>query len=194
VFVQVSPSVGARVQAVCHGISVRGSNTELKHVFDACLDPLEHPCYNSYRRSIEHRFDGRAAAGMEEMMSAIAWEPAEATHLAPVGRPRLVVLDGGGGVPESSAGVRLTRRGRVVLLLLVALAVVASVALTGIRGAGAAEPGHTVTVRAGQTLSEVAAAELPDLSISQGVLAIQLANRLSTAQVSAGQELVIPRS
>ena len=32
------------------------------------------------------------------------------------------------------------------------------------------------------------------MSISEGVLAIQMANQMSTAQVSAGQELVIPRS
>ena len=54
-------------------------------------------------------------------------------------------------------------------------------------------PAKTVTVAPGQTLSEVAAAELPELSISDGIVAIQLANRLSTAQVSAGQQLTIPR-
>ena len=32
------------------------------------------------------------------------------------------------------------------------------------------------------------------MSISQGIVAIQIANQMSTAQVSAGQELVIPRS
>ena len=65
--------------------------------------------------------------------------------------------------------------------------------MVGLRGAGAAEPPRTVTVEAGQTLSEVAAAELPSMSISEGILAIQLANAMSTAQVSAGQQLVIPR-
>ena len=64
----------------------------------------------------------------------------------------------------------------------------------GMRGAGAAEPLPTVTVAPGQTLSEVALAELPEMSISEGILAIQMANKMSTAQVSAGQELVIPRS
>jgi hypothetical protein len=32
------------------------------------------------------------------------------------------------------------------------------------------------------------------MSIGEGILAIQLANQMSTAQVSAGQQLVIPRS
>ena len=68
------------------------------------------------------------------------------------------------------------------------------VGLMGMRGAGAAEPLPTITVAPGQTLSEVALAELPDLSISEGILAIQIANKMSTAQVSAGQRLVIPRS
>ncbi len=153
---------------------------------------VEHLCYNSYRRSIEHRFDG-PAAGMEESMSAIAWEPAEVRAPAPT-RPTLTLLEGGGGAGVAGGGLRLTRRGRAVLLVLLAVLVAATVAVTGIGGAGAAPAPHTVTVLAGETLSEVAARELPGLSISDGVVAIQLANRLSTAQVSAGEELVIPRS
>ena len=107
-------------------------------------------------------------------------------------RPHLVVLPGGAG--RSPAGpVRVTRRGRLALLGL-ALAIAAVVGLMGMRGAGAAEPLPTVTVAPGQTLSEVALAELPEMSISEGILAIQIANQMSTAQVSAGQQLVIPRS
>ena len=109
------------------------------------------------------------------------------------GRPHLVLLPGGAGQELSDGGgLRLTRRGRVVLAVL-ALVVVALLGGVGIRGAGAAEPARTVTVGPGQTLSEVAAAELPDLPISEGIVAIQLANRLSTAQVSSGQQLTIPR-
>ena len=66
--------------------------------------------------------------------------------------------------------------------------------LTGLRGAGASEPPRSVTVAPGQTLSQIALAELPTMSISQGIVAIQIANELSTAQVSAGQQLVIPTS
>ena len=127
-------------------------------------------------------------------MSAIAWDPAEVRHAPAPTRPRLVVIDGGAGCAAPDDGMRLTRRGRLVLLLLVALVVAAVVALTGVRGAGAAQPERTVTVRAGQTLSEIAAAELPALSLDEAIVAIQLANGLSTAQVSAGQELVLPRS
>jgi hypothetical protein len=132
---------------------------------------------------------------MEDMMSAIAWDPAEAgpAHALPA-RPRLTLVQGGATAAPSGGGLRLTRRGRLALLLMAALAVAASVVLFGIGGAGAATPEHTVTVHAGETLSEIAAAELPGMSISDGVVAIQLANDLNTAQVSAGQELVIPRS
>ncbi len=126
-------------------------------------------------------------------MSALEWSP---TDLGSAGvpaprRPHLVVLPGGAGQP--AAPVRITRRGRLALLALV-LAIVAVVGLMGMRGAGAAEPLPTITVTPGQTLSEVALAELPEMSISEGILAIQIANQMSTAQVSAGQELVIPRS
>ncbi len=128
-------------------------------------------------------------------MSAIAWDPAEAgTAPALPARPRLTLIRGGAPAGPAESGLRVTRRGRLVLLLVAALVVAASVVLTNIGGAGAATPAHTVTVTAGQTLSEVAAAELPAMSISDGVVAIQLANDLNTAQVSAGQELVIPRS
>jgi LysM repeat protein len=47
-------------------------------------------------------------------------------------------------------------------------------------------------VRSGQTLSEIAARELPDLAVSDGVVELQLANALSTSQVRAGQTLLIP--
>lgn len=137
-------------------------------------------------------------------MSAVAWDPAHiggspfddaglgyAGRSAPR-RPHLVVLPGGGQGGAATSGALITRRGRLALLSLV-VALAAVLGMVGLRGAGAAEQVRTVTVGAGQTLSEVAAAQLPDLSLSQGILAIQLANSLSTAQVSAGQELVIPR-
>jgi hypothetical protein len=131
---------------------------------------------------------------MEEIMSAPAWQPAEVGYAgAPVpGRPHLVLLPGGAAETAPTGPVRLTRRGRVVLVGL-GLALAVGLGLVGLRAAGAAEAPRVVTVEVGQTLSEVAAAELPDMSISDGILAIQLENRLTTAQVSAGQHLVIPQ-
>ena len=125
-------------------------------------------------------------------MSASAWQPEVGYAGPPVARrAHLVLLPGGAADVAPTGPLRLTRRGRLVLAGL-ALVLAVGLGLVGLRAAGAAEAPRVVTVEAGQTLSEVAATELPDLSISDGILAIQLENRLTTAQVSAGQHLVIP--
>lgn len=89
--------------------------------------------------------------------------------------------------------LRLTRRGRLVRSLVLALAVVLAVALgTGaMSGATGAVP--VVTVESGQTLSHVAAEHLPDVPTTRGVFLIQQANDLNSAEVRPGQELVIPQ-
>ncbi len=135
-------------------------------------------------------------------MSALAWGTDVAYAATPGGqrrgsqppasqRPHLVVLPGGAAEPSDSRGLRITARGRLALVVLI-VALAAALGFAGLRSAGAAEPVRVVTVDTGQTLSEIAAAELPDHSISAGIVAIQVANGLSTAQVSAGQQLVIP--
>ena len=53
-------------------------------------------------------------------------------------------------------------------------------------------PVHTVTVQAGQTLSAIAAHELPEMPVREGVARLQLANGLSSSEVHAGQVLQIP--
>ncbi|YAL84344.1 LysM peptidoglycan-binding domain-containing protein [Dermacoccaceae bacterium W4C1] len=117
----------------------------------------------------------------------------------PFGRPQrsrhLRSVPTGAQVSPAPAGsaVRLTVRGRrlmVTLALLTLLAV--GTAVAAFAGGGTSE--HTITVQPGQTLSEVAAQELPDLAISTGVSQIQLANSLDSLHVSAGQKLVIPAS
>ena len=125
-------------------------------------------------------------------MSALTWgtDIPDAGSPSPE-RPRLVVLPGGGMHHGASGGLRVTRRGRVALLALVLVAA-SAFGLAGLRTAGAAEPPRVVTVEAGQTLSEIAAAQLPDHSIGAGIVAIQVENGLSTAQVNAGQQLLIP--
>ena len=128
-------------------------------------------------------------------MSAVAWHPAD---LGTIGvpaprRPQLVVLPGGGeGGAAPAPALRITRRGRLALTALV-LAALAALGVNALAGAGAAEPLTVVTVAPGQTLSEIAAVQLPDLSVGNGIVAIQIENELNSAQVSAGQRLVIPR-
>ena len=88
--------------------------------------------------------------------------------------------------------LRLTRLGRLVIALVVATAIaVLGVGLAGQLATASSAP-RAVTVVAGDTLSEIAARELPGLPIADGVIEIQLANGLSSSQVSAGQALLIP--
>lgn len=131
------------------------------------------------------------------MSAAVAWDtvPTTARRSAPT-RPDLrLVPTGREARRQSSAArpaLRVSRFGR--LLLTVAVLVVAVALAVTVLGAGSASAGidHTVTVRSGQTLSEVAAHELPQLAVSEGVAQIQLLNHLSSAEVHAGQQLAIP--
>lgn len=90
------------------------------------------------------------------------------------------------------AAARMTRRGRLLRLVgLMAVAGSLAWSLLGALSAGAT-PQRDVTVQSGQTLSEVAARELPRLPVREGVAQIQLANRLSSSEIHAGQVLQIP--
>jgi predicted Zn-dependent protease len=72
----------------------------------------------------------------------------------------------------------------------VTLAVVAITLFSG--GASATVIDHSTTVRAGQTLSEIAARQLPQLAVSDAVARIEVVNNLTSPQVHAGQTLLIP--
>jgi LysM repeat protein len=74
------------------------------------------------------------------------------------------------------------------------LAAVLTMTVVLAAGSGAAEPAvqRIATVTAGQTLSEVAAAQLPDLPIAEGVARLQLVNHLESTQIHAGQTLLVP--
>jgi len=90
--------------------------------------------------------------------------------------------------------LRVTRFGRLLLtlgVLAVALMVAGSLLSAG---SASATIDHTVTVSAGQTLSGIAAHELPQVSVPEGVAQIQLANDLSSSEVHAGQRIAIPAS
>ncbi|MER7074033.1 LysM peptidoglycan-binding domain-containing protein [Terrabacter sp. NPDC000476] len=95
---------------------------------------------------------------------------------------------------DARVPMRLTRFGRLVVSLLVASVVaLLAVGLAGQLASATGEP-RTLTVQPGQTLSGIAARELPGLSRADGVLELQLANGLSTSQIHAGQQLVVPGS
>lgn len=136
---------------------------------------------------------------MEDRMSAAAaWDLAP-LPLAPgpsrpvTGRPHLVLVPTGDAVPDAPR-LRLTRAGRLAITLTVLLAAVVLAATLLASGGAPAAPAvdHATTVRPGQTLSEVAAEQLPQLPVAEAVARIQVVNSLSTSEVHAGQSLLIP--
>jgi hypothetical protein len=131
------------------------------------------------------------------MSAAVAWGPALAPVRIPscTARSRLRLVGPGESLSAPARpAIRLNRRGRLLITLTVAAAVVSlTVVLTaGLVSAAIPRIDHATTVSVGQTLSDVAAAELPNLPISEAVVHLQLANGLNTSQVHAGQSLLIP--
>ena len=95
-----------------------------------------------------------------------------------------------------SAGARLTRRGRVVVVLLaLLLLVLAGFALGRVssQAAGPAKPVPTVTVHPGETLWDIAARIAPHADRRALVGQLEALNGLSTGRVVAGQQLRLPR-
>lgn len=116
----------------------------------------------------------------------------------PSTRPHLVLVPTGRAAVKAARAARppmhLTRRGRIVVALLVAsVVVVVAVILAGRLAVASGEP-HVIIVQRGQTLSEIAQRELPQLPIAEGVVRLQVANGMSTPALLAGQTLFIPTS
>lgn len=139
-------------------------------------------------------------------MSAMMMEPLTTLEVEgarldgrPVGRPSLVLLQGGAAAVPAAVTeppMRLTRFGRLVLSAVVAAAIV-MLALLFNGGAadakGVPADAPRVTVMQGQTLSEIAATHLPQVDLNNAIVELQIANGLSSDQVHAGQSLVIPQ-
>ncbi|MDQ2782532.1 MAG: LysM peptidoglycan-binding domain-containing protein [Actinomycetota bacterium] len=130
------------------------------------------------------------------MSAALAWDVESLGGLeAPIvhGRPRLqLVPTGSEVVAPALVPVRMTRAGRLVRTVVVtSIALAITWTLLGALSAAAAGH-HIATVVPGQTLSQIAARELPALPIREGVAQIQLANGLSSSEIHAGQVLQIP--
>src|SRR4051794_9399394 len=95
--------------------------------------------------------------------------------------------------------LRITRRGRAVLSLLIAVPLAIAAAVTGVGALGAAagtQGGATtfqyVTVESGESLWQVAEAVAPAADPRDVVANILSLNNLSSGQVQAGQRLAIP--
>ncbi|HEX3707586.1 MAG TPA: LysM peptidoglycan-binding domain-containing protein [Mycobacteriales bacterium] len=99
--------------------------------------------------------------------------------------------------PVSSSSVRLTRRGRIALTLFMMIGLVVTGFTLG-RGSSQAAghhvpvARHTVTVQAGDTLWSVAARVAPHDDPRAIVAEISSLNRLSSAVVQPGEQLVVP--
>ena len=99
---------------------------------------------------------------------------------------------------DDAAGLRLTRRGRLVVAVLATL-----VALFGVlasQRAVAGEPGSAVavtprTVVAGETLWDIASSQAaPGQDVREVIDALVELNSLSGSDLQAGQELLVPAS
>jgi hypothetical protein len=92
-----------------------------------------------------------------------------------------------------TAPLRITRAGRLALTLTVVVAAVALAVALFAGGASATVIDHSTTVQSGQTLSEIATQQLPQLPMAEAVAQLQVANDLTGSDVHAGQTLLIPR-
>ena len=130
------------------------------------------------------------------MSAAVAWDVAPAPVRVPVrpARPQLVSVPTGAAVLEApTTPLRITRAGRLALTLTVVVAAIAlAVALFSGGSASATVIDHSTTVSTGQTLSEIAVRELPQLPVADAVARLQVANDLTSSDIHAGQTLLIP--
>jgi LysM repeat protein len=92
-----------------------------------------------------------------------------------------------------AAPLRLTRAARLALTLTVLIAAVALAITVFSGGASATVIDHSTTVQSGQTLSEIAVQQLPQLPMADAVVQIQVANDLTSSNIHAGQTLLIPK-
>ncbi len=106
---------------------------------------------------------------------------------------------------SSPPPLRLTRRGRVVVAVLVVAALAAVALVLGLAAAGGAQAAnhgqpragyqgmHQIVVRPGQTLWSIASAAEPAADPRDVVQQIMTANAMTGTTISAGQLLWVPR-
>ncbi|MCA0437780.1 MAG: LysM peptidoglycan-binding domain-containing protein [Austwickia sp.] len=125
------------------------------------------------------------------MSVALDWPAMAPVPEAPT-RPHLTLVPPLPTAPERRPG--LTRRGRLLRTLCVFT--VAMIAV--LHALDPAEPrpdlavDHVAIVQVGQSLTEVARAELPALAVDEGIRRIKLVNGLQSSGIYPGQELRIP--
>ncbi len=103
----------------------------------------------------------------------------------------------GYAAPVRRSRLRMTRRGRAVLLILIATPLVVAALLFGINAGGAtatssSTPLAKVTVVGGETLWGVAQQIAPHADPRDVVADLMSVNRLSTADIYPGEQLSVP--
>lgn len=94
--------------------------------------------------------------------------------------------------------LRITRRGRLVVTVLVALAIAALALLVGLGAPGAeassetGAPLATYVVDGGQSLWDIAAEVAPDADPREFAAEVKKINRLASSVLQPGQELLLP--
>src|SRR5947209_13439817 len=129
-------------------------------------------------RSIEHAFEARFNDVSRTRRIAMA-APAHTLSTRPAASP-----------------ARLTRRGRVVVVLaMLGLLVLGGFTLGRVssQAAGPAKPLPSVTVHAGETLWQIAARVSPHADRRALVMQLEALNHLQDGRVVAGQQLRLPR-
>ena len=109
--------------------------------------------------------------------------------------PRPTGASGSGAVAARPQGIRLTRRGRLVLLALLAVALIALLGVTRTAVAWAEPNGpttRTVVVQAGDSLWGIARTVDPQRDPRAVIAEIEELNDLDAAPVVAGQALLVP--
>ena len=182
------------------------------------LDVSRWLCYKSYRRSIEHPFERhqkrrsthRSARSESSdrivrqkgtiMAIAAPFPAARATRTPsrPV-RSRAAAPARSTHSAATSSGLRLTRRGRVVLgvvsTLFLLLVVLVSGRFSADAGTSMSDQGRAtgvVVVQAGESLWQIAQAIAPQADPRETVTVIRELNGLGEAAVVPGQSIVVP--
>jgi hypothetical protein len=99
--------------------------------------------------------------------------------------------------PQRAARLRITARGRAVLLTLVATPLVIAALVIGINAGGAtatnsATPLKTVSVTSGESLWQLAVALAPNADPRDVIADIMTVNQLTSPDIQSGQRLEIP--
>lgn len=98
------------------------------------------------------------------------------------------------GMARRPRSVVFARRRFAALVVLLVLAAGAVFATKAIAGSSVVDGAVTVTVHNGETLSDVAAREMPSIRTDRAVVRLQELNNLNSMHVEAGQQLLVPAS